>query len=154
MLAGDSIFEMGGIFKVVVCYARKDNESANPDEQWLERVMEHLNQLADGKMQIEPWSDEELQGGDSWDIEIRESMNTANAAVFLVSPAFLCSEYIRQVEAPILLERMKQENIKIIPMILRPCLPDKNQYKFPDHTTGPHKIALSSLQTPYGGLSG
>jgi hypothetical protein len=41
--------------------------------------------------------------------------------LFLISPDFLSTEYIRQSEIPKALERHENGEAKVIPIILRPC---------------------------------
>jgi hypothetical protein len=68
------------------------------------------------------------------------------AAVLLVSPAFLASKYVRSSELPVLLKNAKENNVRIIPIILRPCLFAETEYKYPDPRTGPERFTLASIQ--------
>jgi hypothetical protein len=73
-------------------------------------------------------------------------LNRAGAAVLLVSPAFLASEYIRNNELPVLLYRAKTQGLRIVAVILRPCLFVETRFKYPDPETGPDEFSLASLQ--------
>jgi hypothetical protein len=67
--------------------------------------------------------------------------------VVLVSPAFLASQYIRSNELPILLRNAKEQGVRIIPVILRPCLFAKTKFRYPDPREGPEEFTLASLRT-------
>jgi hypothetical protein len=64
----------------------------------------------------------------------------------LVSPAFLASKYVRSSELTILLRHAKEKNVKIIPIILRPCLFAETKFRYPDPKIGPEAFTLASLQ--------
>jgi hypothetical protein len=66
--------------------------------------------------------------------------------VLLISSACLQSTYIREHEVPVLLEHHRAKALTIIPVIVSPCLYDRARFKFPDPRSGPHEIALASLQ--------
>lgn len=67
--------------------------------------------------------------------------------MLLVSPAFLASEYIRNNELPVLLYRAKTQGLRIVPVILRPCMFAETRFKYPDPETGPEEFSLASLQS-------
>ena len=130
---------------VFVCYAHKDNESTDPSKRWLDRLREHLEPLVQ-QDNITVCSDQETDLGDDWHDHIQTHLNGARAAVLLVSPAFLASKYIRNSELPVLLKNAKDQGVRIIPVILRPCLFTETKFKYPDPNTGPEEFLLSSLQ--------
>ena len=47
---------------------------------------------------------------------------------------------------PVLLRRAKEQGLKIIPVILSPCLFHETHFKFPDPKSGPETFTLGSLQ--------
>jgi hypothetical protein len=130
---------------IFISYAHKDNENSDPAKRWLDRLREHLGPLVQ-QGQIALCSDQDIELGDDWRAHIEKHLNGAKAAVLLVSPAFLNSEYIRNSELPVLLCKAKQEGVKIIPIILRPCFFVETKFKYPDPQTGPEEFTLSSLQ--------
>ena len=96
--------------------------------------------------QIAVCSDQDIDLGDDWHSHIQQHLNNARAALLLVSPAFLASKYIRNSELPVLLRNARQQGVKIIPIILRPCLFAESKFRYPDPLTGPEEFTLASLQ--------
>ena len=130
---------------IFICYAHKDNESADPSQRWLDRLLEQLEPL-NLQEQAEIWSDKKLEIGDEWHDLIQTTLQQVKAAVLLVSPAFLASKYIRNSEVPILLKHAKDRGVKILPIILRSCLFYETTFKYPDPKNGPEELSLSKLQ--------
>lgn len=130
---------------IFISYAHKDNESSDPAKRWLDRLLEQLEPLVQ-QDEIAVCSDQDIRPGDDWHAHIQKHLDGAQAAVLLVSPTFLASKYIRNSELPVLLRNAKQKGVKIIPVILSPCLFDKSKFKYPDPKTGPEEFTLASLQ--------
>ena len=130
---------------VFVSYAHADNQSDDPARRWLDRLLQHLKPLQFQDI-IAVASDRDIDLGDDWHATIQDALVRAGAAVLLVSPNFLASHYIRNNELPVLLRQAKERGLKIIPVLLRPCLFDETRFKFPDPKQGPEEFTLSSLQ--------
>jgi hypothetical protein len=76
------------------------------DARWLDKLKEFLGPLeAQGLVRV--WDDTDLKPGADWLQDIKESLDSARVAVFLVTQSFLNSEFIRETELPPLLERAK-----------------------------------------------
>ena len=73
---------------------------------------------------VHPWSDEDLQGGECWLEAIPRLLNQADIVLFFVCNEFMQSEYIRTVEIPKALERQREGKCRIIPIILEETEPD------------------------------
>ncbi|WXA23210.1 toll/interleukin-1 receptor domain-containing protein [Bernardetia sp. MNP-M8] len=67
------------------------------------------------------WSDVELKVGDDWNKEIQDALNESTVGILLVSPDFLASEYCTGEELTIMLDKQKNENYLIVPILLRDC---------------------------------
>jgi TIR domain len=67
---------------------------AQADALWLDRLLLNLKPLAFEEL-ISVATDRDIGLGDDWHARIQADLNRAGAAVLLVSPAFLASEYIR-----------------------------------------------------------
>jgi TIR domain/AAA domain len=94
------------------CYAREDKALR-------EKLEKHLAAL---KRQgyIITWYDGEIQAGTEWKQEIAHRLQTANIILLLISPDFLASEDIYQVDMMQAIARHKQGEALVIPVLLRP----------------------------------
>ncbi len=93
---------------------------SHKDEEWKKKVVEHLT-ILQRQCLAKIWDDGKIRVGDDWNPEIEKALDTADVAVFLISNNFLISEFIRNTEVPRLLERKRQENIRLIPLLVSPC---------------------------------
>jgi len=151
-----SVISHPNTFPVFICYARADNDSVNPSERWLDRLLIHLQPLV-LQGQVSTWSDQQIETGEFWETAIQMQLQQARAAILLVSPDFLASNYIRNNELPVLLKRAMEHGLTILPIVLKPCLFAETRFKYPDPKIGPDEFSLSSLQAAYSpskGLSG
>ena len=99
--------------KIFISYSHKD-------EIWKDRLQEQLGALAkEGYFSV--WDDRQIEPGDDWFAEIERELDQADIAVMLISASFLRSSFIHTEEIPTLLRRRKQDGIRLIPLILRPC---------------------------------
>jgi TIR domain len=98
--------------KIFVSYSHRDRA-------WLERLLEHLGALERWQL-VHAWTDGRIEAGASWEDEIDRALEEAQAAVLLVSPAFLASHYVWDVE----MERIdahRKKGMQVYPLIVRPC---------------------------------
>jgi hypothetical protein len=91
---------------VFVSYARADRK-------WANELVTHIKPWLRDK-RINLWEDSQLKPGDQWDSEIREALAQASVAVVLVSKHALASDYIAKHELPIIVERARQRNLRLI----------------------------------------
>jgi hypothetical protein len=68
--------------------------------------------LRDGS--ISAWSDEQIKPGSKWLEEIKAALQRAKAAVLLVTPDFLASDFIHENELTPLLREAKTNGVKIL----------------------------------------
>ena len=88
------------------------------DQDWLERLQVHLKPLfREGEISV--WADTKLQPGSSWYEEIDQALARASAAVLLLSPDFLASEFIMKTEWPKLKLAALERGLKILPVAVR-----------------------------------
>ncbi len=130
---------------IFISYAHLDNQSADPQRRWLDRLLEHLTPLI-RQEGLAVWSDRRMKTGDRWHEEIRRQLQRAKAAVLLISPAFLASEYIASDELPMLLKKAHGEGLKIMPVLISPSLFQRVRFRYDHPTDGPQEYLLSSLQ--------
>jgi len=94
---------------------------SHEDEPEKDQLMEHLSVLTDNNI-IDVWHDRKIETGDPWNDEIKTAIDRANMAVLLISKKFINSDFIKQEELPYILERMKNNGLKIYPIILGYCM--------------------------------
>lgn len=70
---------------------------------------------------VDTWYDRRIEAGDEWNESIQQAMNDCDLALLLVSPDYLASRFIQQEEQPKLLQRRREMQLRVIPIILRPC---------------------------------
>ena len=124
---------------VFLCYAYDDQEFHD----------KLIKFLAPFKMQDQvcAWSDAEIQAGSDWNSEIGASIGNAKVAVLLISHSFLASDYIRNSEVPRLLAERESSGLRILPLILKPCPYELAEFRFPDPSSGPESLSISSIQS-------
>jgi TIR domain len=91
---------------------------SHKDKKWLEDLQVHLKPLMRDN-HVEVWDDTRLRPGSRWRHEIREAIQRARAAVLLISPHFMASDFIHQSELPSLLTAAQAEGVTVLPVILR-----------------------------------
>jgi len=69
---------------------------------------------------IDVWHDGDITAGTAWEQEIKQHLNNAKIILLLISPDFISSDYCYGTEMQRALERHKQGEAKVIPVILRP----------------------------------
>jgi hypothetical protein len=74
------------------------------------------------RQKISEWHDRKIEPGANWHTEISSQLETADLILFLLSADFMESEYCFGVEVEKAMERAKRDEVKIAPILLRPCL--------------------------------
>jgi hypothetical protein len=131
---------------VFISYARADNQSSDPQRRWLDRFVEFLRPLV-RQEDFTLCSDQDIKIGQNWHQHIQAHLNGAKAVVLLISPAFLASDYIANSELPVILKNAAdKEGVKILPIIISPCLYEETRFKYPDAKKGPEEFTLASIR--------
>jgi hypothetical protein len=81
---------------------------SHTDRKWLERLQIHLAPYLRGEG-MHLWDDTKVAAGTQWEAAIEKELAESRAAVLLVSPHFLASEYVSRVELPAILSRAKTD---------------------------------------------
>ncbi|MCP4353016.1 MAG: toll/interleukin-1 receptor domain-containing protein [Desulfobacterales bacterium] len=93
---------------------------SHQDEEWKDRLMKQLKVL-EMEGYYELWDDRQIEVGADWLPEIENALNEACMAVMMISADFLISNFIRTKEIPRILERRKEEGLRVFPIIIKPC---------------------------------
>lgn len=94
---------------------------AHADAPFKDQLLTHLAILR-RKNLLKSWTDRQIDGGGDWRFEIDQAMDGCHLALLLISPAFLASDFIQTEEMLRLLARREGEGIRVVPIILRPCM--------------------------------
>lgn len=134
--------------RIFISYAHADNESADPDQRWLDRLVEMVAPLQMTN-EIGLWTDRDIKAGAKWNSQLEEVITTADVAVLLVSPAYLASRFIRESELPTLLYRAQKahRNVDILPVILRYCLYEESTFTYSANDNPSATVSLSVFQS-------
>jgi hypothetical protein len=93
------------------CYAHKDAD-------FLCELKTHLSSLERLNV-MKVWDDGDISAGAEWGPEIKKHLNEAKIILLLISPAFINSDYCYSTEMQHALERHKQGEARVIPIIVR-----------------------------------
>jgi hypothetical protein len=98
--------------EVFISYSHKD-------EALKEELEVHLSNLV-RQNKIQPWQDRSLEAGTQWDPQIKAALAAARIILLLVTPRFMASNYINDVELTQALARDQAGTARVIPIILKP----------------------------------
>lgn len=93
---------------------------SSADRDALTRLRTHLRPLEREGL-ITPWSDRLLLVGDKFDERIKAELRKARLIAMILSPDFLASEYVNDVELEIAVQRHQEGTARIIPIVYRQC---------------------------------
>lgn len=99
--------------KVFISYAHRD-------KVLLKELEKHLSSLKQQGL-ITSWQDHAIRAGDEWEKAVALHLETADIIFLLISADFLASEHCSSVEMARAIERHKNHEARVIPILLRPC---------------------------------
>ena len=90
------------------------------DDQYFEELQTQLKPYLRTGV-ITAWTDQQIAPGSEWFGEIKDALDKTVAAVMLVSPAFLASDFIHEHELGPLLKEAEAGGVKILWVLIRDC---------------------------------
>jgi internalin A len=94
---------------------------SHKDKRWLENLQTHLVPFVENGSFV-AWDDTRIPLGERWHESIQDTLNRCNIVLFLVSPNFLASSYIKEHERdPIFLKSQMTHHIRMIPVLVKAC---------------------------------
>src|SRR5258708_18952580 len=103
---------MPSTIEIFCCYARTD-------QSLLESLKSHLMPLQwQGLVSI--WSDTDINAGADWEQALHTHLEAAHIILLLMSPAFAAYDYCYSQEMQRALERDREGQARIIPIVVRP----------------------------------
>jgi hypothetical protein len=116
-----------------ISYSRADMQ----DTDWLARLKMYLVPVS-RRGTIDVWDDGRIAAGSHWKNEIAKALDGARAAVLLVGPGFLASDFIMEHELPVLLKAAHGRGVVLFPVVVGFCgysgsdLQDYQAYNSPE----------------------
>ena len=90
------------------------------DTDWIGRLKMYLAPLQRAGT-VDVWNDSRIAAGSEWREQIARALEAAAAAVLLVGPGFLASDFIMQHELPNLLDAARTKEVKVLPVVVGYC---------------------------------
>ena len=97
------------------------------DVKLRERLATYLAPLRQQKKIVE-WHDRKIEPGANWESEISSQLDSADLILLLVSEDFLASDYCFGVEVERALARLKRGEVRVVPILLKPCLWQESRF--------------------------
>ena len=102
----------GKLQKLFISYSKDDI-------RYKDNLLKHLTGLRD---QIVTWNDRDLLPGEEWDGRIKDELRSADVVLYLVSANSMATQYIQNVELPLIQQRCRNKECVLIPVIVDFCL--------------------------------
>ena len=93
---------------------------SHKDEDLRKKLETHLMSLQHQNV-IRTWHDGKISPGAEWEKEIHANLERAQIILLLISADFIASKYCYGVELSRALERHRAGQVRVVPVILRPC---------------------------------
>lgn len=93
---------------------------SNQDNRLVEEFKSHLEAIR-LQCDVEFWTDHKIHAGTLWNSQINSEIDAAEIFILLISPTFIASRYVFDVEIPAIRARRRQAGSLVIPVILKRC---------------------------------
>lgn len=104
--------------KIFISYSRHDNVHK-------ESLLKQLSPLQNDLI---IWDDKDLLPGEQWDERIKKELLRADIVLYLVSADSMATDYIQNVELPLIEQRCQDGKCKLVPIIVRSCYWEKSDF--------------------------
>ncbi len=107
---------------IFISYSHLDIRWLDPKYQynlipWIEEALHRDNVI----MWFDRNEQDGLHGGQSFREEIERAIDQSQIAILLISEAFLCSDFIQDIELPRILSQVEHHETRLIPILIEPC---------------------------------
>jgi len=99
-----------------ISYSRADMD----ERDWLGRLRRYLAPYRRAET-VDVWDDSRIATGADWRAAIAEALGRAAAAVLLVGPGFLASDFVMEYELPTLLDAARKRGLQVFPVVVGYC---------------------------------
>ena len=121
--------------RIFISYSKHDNRHKD-------NLLKQLSGLRD---QVITWHDRDILGGEDWDQRIKTVLNEVDVVLYLVTSNSIATEYIQNVELPLIEQRCKEGACILIPVIVDFCV--WTELDFAKHNALPEKgVAITDRQ--------
>ena len=93
---------------------------AHTDSQGFQSLLDNLKPYAH-LHNFSLWHDKGITAGSYWDDKIKQEVARSQVFVLLTTNAFLGSDYVFQHELPAIMDRHKNANALVVPVVYREC---------------------------------
>ncbi|MCY7309200.1 MAG: TIR domain-containing protein, partial [Chitinophagaceae bacterium] len=135
-LSGDN--RKAAMKKLFISYSSKNTE-------FMKRFVTHLEPLR-RIGDIDYWHDRKIEPGTRWDDSIKKELELSDIVIFLISPDFIATDYIFDVEIPQALQQFTTQTSKLFFIELQRCSWDKTilaQYQQTTDSNGSNKELIT-----------
>jgi internalin A len=109
----DPDFRINAMKKIFISYSSKNTD-------FMKRFVTHLEPLRRNGL-IDLWHDRMIEPGTKWNDSIRKEIELSDVVIFLLSPDFIATNYIFEVEIPQALLQFKAKKSKLFFVQLQSC---------------------------------
>lgn len=125
--------------QIFICYSHED-------EQWRKKVETVIKSMEFEGFTLTIWNDTQIRTSTKWKDEIFNALSKSRIAILLVSSEFLASDFIQNQELPKILDRAKNENLRIMSVIISYCRFKENKGLSQYQALNPPDAPLLSME--------
>ena len=91
---------------------------SHKDKVFIDRLLVHLRPL-EKLYNLNIWNDYKIKPGSKWKEEIENNLESAETIIVLLSPDFLASEFVMDIEYPKMLKKAKEDGSLLLVILAR-----------------------------------